>query len=226
MRDLLDQILPDLLRRSWDIHPHWMPSYRVSHYHVSDRVPTISSIQIRLSKSRQLIQWMEDNLLRDFGRQANHIRLECRISEHGFAVQLFLNRDAWIDGKNLVGKVLKSPNAEEYREFLAQRFADMLPESRLQVYRPYRDTDHWWRSQAVVSESVESLAESGEIEWYLGKYRPARHHLSIGVLYKTEDRRISKPIIVQEVMSRLEELYPVYELIAWTRENDYRRFAD
>jgi hypothetical protein len=224
MYDLLELLKPELAKKTWDIHLHWMKAYHVSPYHVSDKMPAVSSIQIRLSKSRQLVQWMEDNLLRDFGRQANHIRLECRISEHGFAAQLLLDRDAWVDGSNLVGKLLRSPDAAEHRKFFANHLTNLSSDLHLRIYRPYQDSDHWWSSYAV-TDLARNLIDEEEVELNLRKYRYGDHHLTLGVLYKPNDLRINKPMIVQEVMDRFEELYPIYKLIAWTPQNDFLKFA-
>jgi hypothetical protein len=60
----------------------------------------------------------------------------------------------------------------------------------------------------------------------MAKYVPGQHDLRLGIRYNPSDTRLRTDKIVQEILTRFAQLYPIYAFFSWSSKNDYRKVKD
>lgn len=65
-------------------------------------------------------------------------------------------------------------------------------------------------------------SEKRLLDW-LSRFDPGYNWLRLGIWYKEyEDLRLTTGRIIEEVLYRFKQLYPVYQFLLWTPENNFR----
>ena len=213
-------IYPEMRRRGWEVHPHWRKEWLISAWYLSPHVTSIPHLKLRYSKPEALVKRMEKLFLDDFGHFYAHAMMDVVISEQGLGVELSVPASAWVDGQNLRGKITNALEAPTFREKFGRALRRLDNRFRFQI-EEYSEGDR----NLVYARRARSVSNPPQIAAATAAYRPGAHDLRIVIWYVPHEPCLRKDTIREEVLARLEELYPLYHFIAWSPTNDYRRFA-
>lgn len=213
-------LFPEIRKRKWDLHPHWMSQWLVSASRISPATARIEFMTLRYSKPEATIKLMKQQLFEDFGHFYANAMLDTRIDSESFSVELLVSEKAWVDAQNLQAR-LQNGNAAKnhFRTMLAELGADyslILSQFVRQDGRPLG-------YQQVLRAKASRLVNTGVLMATMAKYRPGGHDLRFGIQYKRDDKRLRADTIVTEVLRRFEQLYPLYAFLSWSPENDFRK---
>lgn len=214
------QIYPEIRRRKWDLHPHWMTQWLISASRISPATQRIDFMTLRYSKAETTIKLMKKEFIEDFGSFYANAMVATRINREGFAVELFVSDKAWVDGQNLKSRL--SDGAEQRGEFRSM-LAELGGEYALRLSQFVRSEEERWGYRQVVSAKASRLVNVGMLKTTMDKYTPGRHDLRLGIYYEPDDSRLSSENIVNEILKRFEQLYPVYAFLSWSPKNNYRK---
>ena len=213
-------IYPQVRKNKWDLHPHWMSQWLISAYRISPATQRIDFMTLRYSKAETTIKLMKKKFIEDFGSFYANAMIAARVDREGFAIELFVSEKAWLDGQNL--KTRLSDGAEQ-RGALRSMLADLGGEYTFKLSQYVRSEEERWGYREVVRAKASRLVNVGMLNSTMEKYTPGRHDLRLGIYYEPDDVRISQDNIVLEILTRLEQLYPVYSFLSWSPKNDYRK---
>lgn len=212
-------IYPEVRRRKWDLHPHWMSQWLISAYRLSPATQRIDFMTLRYSKAETTIKLMKKKFIEDFGSFYANAMIAARVDHEGFAIELFVSEKAWVDGQNL--KVRLADGAEQ-RGALRSMLADLGGEYTFKLSQFFR-SEEGRGYREVVRAKASRLVNVGMLNSTMEKYTPGRHDLRLGIYYEPDDKRISQDQIAEEILMRLEQLYPAYAFLSWSPKNDYRK---
>ncbi len=213
-------IYPEIRRRKWDLHPHWMPQWLISPFRLSPATQRIDFMTLRYSKAETTIKLMKKKFIEDFGSFYANAMVAARIDREGFAIELFVSEKAWVDGQNLK---LRLADGAEQRGALRSMLADLGGEHTLRLSQFVQSEEERWVYREVLRAKASRLVNVGMLNSTMEKYTPGRHDLHLGIYYEPDDPRLSKDNIAEEILKRLEQLYPVYAFLSWSPKNDYRK---
>ena len=217
---LHERVYPQILQRKLDVSPHWHKGWIISPWYISPQTPCISLMQLRYAKPRALMLRMEKLFQDEFGRFNAHAALAVTINESSLGIELLVPSEAWVDGQNLRGKLVGAPDSYDFRREFCQLVSALGFRARVQIEeRTEGDQGPVWGKRARAFESPALLATATAL------YRPGKHDLRIGTWYRPDDPLLYKTSIEQELLSRFEQLYPLYQMVGWGPTNDYRRYA-
>jgi hypothetical protein len=218
---LHERVYPTIRRRGWGVHPHWHKGWLVSAWYTSPHMSSIPFMRLRYSKPKRLVDRMEKLFLDDFGRFHAHAMLAFGLDQDVVGIELIVPSAAWVDGQNLRGKLVGAPEAYDYRHDFSEMVSSLGYRARVQIEE--RSEEEGLRR--VWGKRAKAFAAAAPLATALAIYQPGKHSLRIGTWYSQSDRQLHTSVIAQEVVDRFEELYPLYEFIAWEPQNDYRRHA-
>ncbi len=220
---LHEKVYPEIRRRKWDLHPHWMSQWLISAWRTSPATPRIDFMTLRYSKPEALIKLMKKELIDDFGHFYANAMLAARIDDEGFAVELLVSEKAWVDGQNLKNQLQDGAQAKgQFRTMLAELGGEHAFTLAQFVREEGRPTTY----EQVLRAKASRLVNVGVLNAAMDKYKPGGHDLSLGVRYSSKDKRLSSDRIVDEILTRFEQLYPIYALLSWSPKNDFRMTQD
>lgn len=213
-------IYPEIRKRKWDLHPHWMPQWLISASRISPATPRIDFMTVRYSKPETTIKLMKKQLIEDFGHFYANAMIAARIDKEGFAVELFVSDKAWLDGQNLVSRLQESA---EQRGHFRNLLAELGGEHTLRLAQFVRPEEGYPSYQEILRAKASRLVNVGMLNSILEKYKPGGHDLRLGIYYAPNDKRLYAENIAAEIFTRLEQLYPIYAFMSWSPKNDYRQ---
>jgi hypothetical protein len=214
------EIYPTIRKNKWDLHPHWMAQWLISASRISPATPRIDFLTLRYSKAETTIKLMKKELFEDFGHFYANAMIALRVDKEGFAVELYISDKAWVDGQNLKNRLQAS--AEErghFRTLLAELGGDYI----FRLAHFYRTDEGYTRYEELLRARASRLVNVGVLNATMEKYKPGAHDLRLGIYYKPDDERLRADRIVDEVLARLAQLYPIYKFLSWSLKNDYYR---
>lgn len=214
------QVYPEIGRRRWELHPHWMSQWLISASRISPATPRIDFMMLRYSKPEKLIKLMKQQLIDDFGHFYANAMLAARIDKDGFAVELLVSEKAWVDGQNLKARL--QDGAKERTRF-CDLLAELGGEHSLSLAQFVRAEDRPTAYEQVLRAKASRLVSLGVLNATVEKYRPGGHDLRLGIRYAPGDRRLAADQIVSQLVLRLEQLYPIYAFLSWSPQNNYRK---
>ncbi len=214
------QIYPEIRRRKWDLHPHWMSQWLISASRISPATQRIDFMTLRYSKAETTIKLMKKQFIEDFGSFYANAMVDARIDREGFAIELFVSEKAWVDGQNLKSRLFDGAGQ---RGELRSMLADLGGEYTLRLSQFVRSEEERWGYRQVVSAKASRLVNVGMLNSTMDKYTPGRHGLRLGINYEPDDPRLVSENIVDEILIRFEQLHPIYAFLSWSPKNDYRK---
>lgn len=213
-------IYPEIRRRRWDLHPHWMPQWLISASRISPATPRIDFVTLRYSKPETTIKLMKKELIEDFGHFYANAMIAARIDKEGFAVELYVSDKAWVDGQNLKNRLQESA---QQRGHFRNLLAELGGEHTFRLAQFVRNDDRFTRYEEVLRAKASRLVNVGMLNSTMEKYKPGGHDLRLGINYKPDDERLAADHIAAEVLARIEQLYPIYAFLSWSPKNDFRK---
>lgn len=213
-------VYPEIRKRRWDLHPHWMPQWLVSAWRISPATARIDFMTLRYSKPETTIKLMKKELIDDFGHFYANAMLAARIDRGGFAIELYISEKAWVDGQNLKNRLqLGTAERGQFRSILAE----LGGEHSFCLSQFVRGEGRPIGYQDVLRAKASRLVNVGVLTSTMEKYKPGGHELRLGIHYAPDDRRLTRENIAAEILARFEQLYPVYAFLSWSPKNDYRK---
>jgi len=212
-------IYPEIRKRKWDLHPHWMPQWLISASRISPATSRIDFMTLRYSKPETTIKLMKKQLIDDFGHFYANAMLAARIDKEGFAVELYISEKAWVDGQNLKNRL---QNGVEQRGHFRNLLAELGGEHTLRLSEFRRNEERPIGYQEVMCAKASRLVNVGMLNSTMDKYKPGGHTLRLGIDYQPDDERLTTDNVASEILTRLEQLYPIYAFLSWSPKNDYR----
>ncbi len=216
-------IYPEIRKRKWDLHPHWMPQWLISASRISPATARIEFMTLRYSKPETTIKLMKKQLIEDFGHFYANAMLAARIDKTGFAVELYISEKAWVDGQNLKNRL---QNGTQERGHLRSLLAELGGEHTLRLTQFVRGEERPIGYQDILRAKASRLVNVGMLNSTMEKYMPGGHALRLGIAYKPDDERLAADNIASEILTRFEQLYPIYAFLSWSPKNDYRKPKD
>ena len=216
---LHQQIYPEIRKRKWDLHPHWMTQWLVSASRISPATSRIDFMTLRYSKPETTIKLMKKELIDDFGHFYANAMLAARIGKEGFAVELYISEKAWVDGQNLKNRL---QDGAEQRGHFRNLLAELGGEHTFRLSQFVRGEERPIGYQELVRAKASRLVNVGMLNSTIDKYKPGGHELRLGITYKPDDARLSADNIADEILARIAQLYPVYFFLCWSPKNNYR----
>jgi hypothetical protein len=220
LESLHELLYPEIRRRKWDLHPHWMKQWLISAYRISPATQRIDFMTLRYSKAETTIKLMKKTFIEDFGSFYANAMLAMRVDREGFAIELFISEKAWLDGQNFKARL--AADAKE-RGALRSMLADLGGDYIVRLSMFERSEEVRWSYREVVRAKASRLVNVGMLNSTMEKYMPGRHDLRLGVYYEPNDKRLSVDNLADEILKRLEQLYPVYAFLSWSPKNDFRK---
>ncbi len=217
---LHEQIYPQVRRRKWDLHPHWMSQWLISASRISPATPWIDFMTLRYSKAETIIKLMKKELIDDFGHFYANAMLAARIDHEGFAVELLVSEKAWVDAQNLKHRLQQGA---EQRGHFRNLLAELGGEHTLTLSQFIRNDGRPMGYQEIMRAKASRLVNVGMLNATMDKYEPGGHELRLGIQYKPNDPRLRASKIYDEVLARFEQLYPIYAFLSWSPKNDFRK---
>ncbi len=216
-------IYPEIRKKKWDLHPHWMPQWLVSASRISPATGWIDFMNLRYSKSETVIKMMKQQFIDDFGHFYANAMLTARIDENGFAVELLVSEKAWVDGQNLKQRLQDGATQKgQFRSLMAE----LGGEHTLSLSQFIREDGRSKGYEEVIRAKASRLVNAGVLNSIIDKYLPGRHDFRLGVRYEPDDPRLSSDRIAEQVVERFSQLYPLYAFASWSPKNDYRKKQD
>lgn len=217
---LHEQLFPEIRKQRWDLHPHWMPQWLISAYRISPATSRIDFMTLRYSKAETIIKLMKKELIDDFGHFYANAMLAARVNTEGFAVELMISEKAWVDGQNLKGRL---QDGAEQRGHFRNLLAELSGEHTFVLSQFMRQDGRPLGYQEIMRAKASRLVNVGMLNTTMDKYQPGGHDLRLGIEYKPGDRRLTTSKIVDEILLRFEQLYPIYAFLSWSPKNDFRK---
>ncbi len=220
---LHQNIYPEIRKRKWDLHPHWMSQWLISASRLSPATTRIEFMTVRYSKPETTIKLMKKQFIEDFGSFYANAMIAARVDKAGFAIELLVSEKAWVDAQNFKNRLAAGA---DQRGHLRNLLAELDGECVFRLAQYVRQEAGPGGYQDVVRAKAVRLVNPGTLSSALEKYKPGAHDLHLGISYKPSDARLRKDNIVPEILRRFEQLYPIYEYVAWSLKNDYRQAKD
>lgn len=212
-------IYPEIRRRRWDLHPHWMPQWLISASRISPATAWIDFMTLRYSKAETIIKLMKKRFIEDFGSFYANAMLAARIDREGFTIELFISERAWVDGQNLKKRL---QDGAEQRGHFRNLLAELGGEHTLRLAQFVREDGRTKGYQEVMRAKASRLVNVGMLNATMEKYTPGGHDMRLGIHYPPNDPRLGRERIVAELLARFERLYPIYAFLSWSPKNDFR----
>ncbi len=216
-------IYPEIRKRKWDLHPHWMSQWLISAWRISPATPRIDFMTLRYSKPETTIKLMKRELFEDFGHFYANAMMAMRVDKESFAVELYVSDKAWVDGQNLKHRL--QANAEQRGHFRTL-LAELGGEHTFRLSHYFRNEEGFTRYEEVTRAKASRLVNVGMLNSTLDKYKPGGHDLRLGIYYKPDDKRLNPENIADEILTRIEQLYPIYAFLSWSPKNNFRKIKD
>ncbi len=220
---LHEKVYPEIHKRKWDLHPHWMSQWLISASRISPATPRVDFMTLRYSKPQALIKLMKQELIEDFGHFYANAMLAARIDEQGFRIELSISEKAWVDGQNLKNRLQDGARAkDQFRTMLAE----LGGEHAICLAQFMREDGRPTTYIQVLHAKASRLVNAGVLNATMDKYKPGGQDFNLGIRYSPKDKRLSSDRIVAEILTRFEQLYPIYAFVSWSPKNDFRMIQD
>jgi hypothetical protein len=214
---LHEALYPEMKRADLDLHPHWHAPNIVSTWYIG-RIEQIWFMKLRYLRSRADVLAIEQMMglpkPLDYSetQYTKHPMMDIRIDSEYLAIELLLTDQAWLDAQNFKRKV------EEHKTE-RQRLVRLLQSlGHDYIFGGWPDT-----SKPDLITTAADLADEGRLFDWVSKFEPGFDWLRFGIWYTAyDDFRLAAGRIVEEILHRFKQLYPVYRFLLWTPENNFR----
>lgn len=223
LASLHKMIYPEIRKRKWDLHPHWMTQWLVSASRISPATSRIDFMTLRYSKPETTIKLMKKQLIEDFGHFYANAMLAARIDKEGFAVELYVSEKAWVDAQNLKNRL---QDGTQERGHFRSLLAELGGEHTFRLSQFVRGEERPIGYQEIIRAKASRLVNVGMLNSTMEKYKPGGHELRLGISYAPDDERLTADNIGGEILTRISQLYPIYAFLCWSPKNDYRNLKN
>lgn len=142
-----------------------------------------------------------------------HPVIELRISPEYFAIELIIGPDAWHDQRNFSGKM----TVAEHQQGFFRLLANMDPDYVVGFWSGIYPDDQMY----LTTSQLPPLRIFNE---FMSTFAAGRDYLRIGRWYEAGDDALDEDGIVNEVFSRVRDLYTLYDFALWSSNNNFQTF--
>lgn len=201
-------------KRAWQLHTGLSQPHRQSACDVEETPafnlqylrPKAQALQVERLMGREELTHIRDT------QNRRHPLIEVRLTAQGMAIELILSPDAWWDQQNMVGRWT-------------------LPQHRAIFYEHLQSLDSlmclgFWRGVHLGDMHLKASQYQHRrvLDEFLGTFEPNKDWFRLGRWYERHDEALNKANIVTSIVNVVRQLYPLYEFIVWTSDNNYRDF--
>jgi len=143
-----------------------------------------------------------------------HPVIELRLTPDYLTVELLLSPDAWWDQRNFAGKLSIARQRTEFFRLMRQ-----LDEN----YRlGYWQGTHLGEMHLTARQfhHIDILNE------WINTFEAGKDWFRLGIWYEPETLPADEASIQAELLSRIKQLYPLYQYLLWTGDNNFQEFYD
>jgi hypothetical protein len=216
-RDLQKAVSRRMRDLNWDLYSNWDGAAVVPGQSTSSRGP-IFGLTIPFLRSREQALSVERMMGRDGAGQTTaadwmrHPVIELRLTPDAFCVELVVSPSAWWDQRNLVGKLSLPRHRDALRALLGRADGDL----RIGFW------DGAYLSDFALTSR--QLIRSGALGELMTTFGDSQDWMRAGMWYTPEDPRLSETNIVPEVCRAIGTIYPLYQFLLWTSNNNFQSF--
>ncbi|MEO1290777.1 MAG: hypothetical protein AAFV93_23810 [Chloroflexota bacterium] len=143
-----------------------------------------------------------------------HPVIEVRLAESGLCVELLLAPSAWWDQQNFKGKLA----IPRHRHAFYTLLMDLDPEYTMGFWQgihlsEMRIAGKYFQHPRILDD-------------WLSTFEPNTDWLRIGIWLDIDAEELSSEHIKETLVNHIFALYPLYQYILWTSDNNYREFND
>lgn len=214
---LHDALYPEMRRIGLALYPHWHSPNIVSTWYVG-RIEQIWFMKLRYLRSRSEVQAIEEMMgvpkLLDYSetQYTKHPMIDIRIDSDYLAIELLVTDKAWLDAQNFKKKVEQHKAERQHLIHLLRNLGHDY------IFGGWPDT-----SKPELIKTAADLANEERLLAWVSQFDPGYNWLRLGIWYTDyEDFRLTTGRIVEEVLYRFKQLYPVYQFLLWTPDNNFR----
>lgn len=141
-----------------------------------------------------------------------HPVIEVRISESNLVLELIVSPDAWWDHQNLVGKLSITRHREDFYK-LMQNFDDHYKLG-------------FWQGVSLSEMHLTGLQfkRSAILSEWLNTFEAGKDWFRLGIWYEPDSLLLDEVNIIPELLKQIKLLYPIYDYLLWTSDNNFRDF--
>ena len=208
----------EIRKRDWDLHPHWKKSRIITNTSAASNQESNNSVVLSYLRTFEQAKLVE-NLMGIEGSTGNHevlpVRhpvIELRLTPDHFAIELILSPSAWWDQQNFIGKF----DIERQRQTLRNLLSQMGDDYRFGFWEGADLSDMHLTGWQLMQGRIMN-------EW-MTTFADGQDWLRFGMWYDPDCARLSADCIINEAVSRIGELYNLYDFLLWTSNNNYHDF--
>jgi hypothetical protein len=211
----LHSLMHDKMRlQAWDLHPHGQKSRIVSDVSAAATSETQNVLVLSYFRSLAQAQLVEKLMGMDQGdvEAYRHPVIELRMAPDYFALELIVSPYAWWDQQNFIGKM----GLERHRQQLRNMLYNFESSYRFGFWGGEAPSDMYLTSWQVLQGHV--------LNDWINTFADGQDWLRFGAWYEPDSDALSEERIVQELSSRIGELYAIYDFLLWSSNNNYQEF--
>lgn len=216
--DVLFQMLRRNIRNhQWNLFSHWDRNAQILNHSVSGQMPYGFSAPLLRSREQALLvermmgrDGVGTTLTADIYR---HPLIELRVTPDYVALEYILAPNAWLDQRNLIGKLTIARYREEFRQLVKKLDRNFI--------------FGFWEGASLSQERVtcnELLKTSYFLHDWMSTFADGQDFMRVGAWYAHDDLLMDADTILKELTNKLSQLLMVYEFATWTSNNNYQRF--
>ena len=141
-----------------------------------------------------------------------HPVIELRLTPQYYSVELVLSPDAWWDQRNLLGKL----SVERHRNTFYKLLQKLDDQARLGFWGGIHLSE--------MHLTVEKLTHVQMLAEWMETFAVGKDWFRAGIWYEIGHTALSEEQIAEETLRQVRALYPLYEQILWSSDNNFHRF--
>ncbi|MBZ0304363.1 MAG: hypothetical protein K8J31_31795 [Anaerolineae bacterium] len=215
----LHETVRDKIRMNdWDLHPHWRKASIISDASSAAAVKPQDVMVLsyfRPYEQARLVEGLMGIEPADADQDVQtyrHPAIELRIAPEYFSIELVVSPLAWWDQQNFIGKLELGRHRDALRRLLYRLDGD------------YRFGFWGGENLADMHLTTWQMLHGRVLDEWMDTFADGQDWLRMGIWYEPESSSLSAHYIVQEAITRIGELYSLYDFLLWTGNNNYHDF--
>lgn len=143
-----------------------------------------------------------------------HPTIEVRLTPQHLTVELVMSPDAWWDQRNFVGKLSIARQRTEF--FKLMRQLD-------QTFRL-----GFWQGTHLgeMHLNAKQFHHIDILNEWINTFEAGKDWFRLGAWYEPDAVLLDKASIHSELLNRIKQLYPLYQYLLWTGDNNFQEFYE
>ena len=215
--DLHTALLPRVRNHNLDLHPRWQKTSIVSQKSAAslDQSDSVVLTYFRSQEQAEMVERLMGKETIGVSKEVDtycHPVIELRLTPEHFVIELVLSPKAWWDQQNFIGKLELPQHRATFRNLLRS------------LDRDYR-LGFWGGTHlSDMHLTVNHLLYGRVMDEWMNTFSDRQDWLRIGKWYSHEDQQLDDKVIQNEIFSAVQALYPLYNFILWTSNNNFHDF--